>query len=165
MYIPNPLPFSAECFYSLLWWTSPSNALLHLLAATCNQIYFHKCTELQITVQPFLCSLLSPLFSIFKATFKHALLSLLSTHCQGPVQGFNVSDYGKKLNREILSQRKREKRKKPDKKKNWHWKNASPVQSIFRLAAETPLSTKGRGSLMTDVCAGLTQGWLKNKQL
>jgi len=60
--------------------------------------------------------------------------------------------------------KKERKKRKADKKKNRHWRNASLVQSIFELAVEMPLNVKGRGSLMTDVCTGLTQGRLKNKQ-
>lgn len=51
-----------------------------------------------------------------------------------------------RLNREILSpKREKKKKKKADKKKNWHWKNASPGQSIFRLAAEMSLKAKEEG--------------------
>lgn len=55
------------------------------------------------------------------------------------------------------------KKRKADKKKNWHWKNASPGQSIFRLAAEMPLRAKGRGSLMWQLYAQAYTGLTKKQ--
>lgn len=153
VYISNPLPFFGEPLLATHCYTFQQQLAIKFIS-----INAHHSTTFP------LLAAVSPMFQYFKP-LSSTLCYLSSAHTAKSL--CRVSMW---LREEAKQRNTVTKKKGKGKKRTWQeekltLEKCQPYTVNLQVGRRNTIKHKERGSLMTDVCKGLTWGWLKNKQL
>lgn len=153
VYIPNPLPFFGEPLLATHCYTFQQQLAIKFIS-----INAHHSTTFP------LLAAVSPMFQYFKP-LSSTLCYLSSAHTAKSLCRVSMWLQEEAKQRNTVTKKKGKGKKRTWQEEKLTLEKCQPYTVNLQVGRRNTIKHKEKGSLMTDVCKGLTWGWLKNKQL